>query len=79
MKHTIDTTAKQEAALTSLAGKLNASQNTTLTNLEYLTQVVTGILDEEVERLDEDDLKAITVKLRAATKAKRDQVKALLP
>lgn len=79
MKHTVDTTVKQEAALTSLADKYNASQKTKLTPTEYLSAVVSGLLNEELTRLDEDDLSAMTAKLRAASKAKRDQVKALLP
>lgn len=79
MKHSIDTTAKQEAGLVSLTDKYNASQKTPLTPTEYLSLVVLGLLNEEVARVDADDIKAITVKLREASKAKRDQVKALLP
>ena len=79
MKHTIDTTAKQEAGLVSLTDKYNASQKTPLTPTEYLSTVVLGLLNEEVAQVDADDIKAITVKLREASKAKRDQVKALLP
>mgnify|MGYP003489016134 FL=1 len=79
MKHSIDTTAKQEAGLVSLTDKYNASQKTPLTPTEYLSTVVLGLLNEEVAQVDADDIKAITVKLREASKAKRDQVKALLP
>ena len=79
MKHSIDTTAKQEAGLVSLTDKYNASQKTPLTPTEYLSLVVLGILNEEVARVDEDDIRAITTKLREASKAKRDQVKAILP
>ena len=79
MKHSIDTTAKQEAGLVSLTDKYNASQKTPLTPTEYLSLVVLGLLNEEVARLDEDEIKPLTAKLRAATKTKRDQVKAILP
>lgn len=79
MKHEITTTAKQEAGLVSLTDKYNASQKTPLTPTEYLSIVVLGLLNEEVARVNEDDLSTITVKLREASKAKRDQVKAILP
>jgi hypothetical protein len=79
MKHTIDTTAKQEAGLASLTEKYNATQKTPLSSTEYLSLVTLGLLNEELSRMDDEDIKAITTKLREASKTKRDQVKALLP
>jgi hypothetical protein len=79
MKHAIDITAKQEVGLKSLADKYNSAQKTALTPTEYLSLITLSIIDEEVSRMDDDEVKALAAKFREASKTKRDQVKAILP
>lgn len=79
MKHTITTTAQQEAGLTSLTDTYNEQQKTALTTTEFLTLMALSPINGELARLDEDEVKDLSAKFRAANKTKRDQVKALLP
>lgn len=78
MKHTITTTAEQEAGLASLAAKHNASASTALTNVEYLDLFVGNILNQEAAILSDAEIQDVAAKFKAANKTKRDQVKTLL-
>lgn len=78
MKHSITTTAEQEAGLASLTTKHNAAAKTALTNDEFLDLFVGNTLDQEVALLSGAEIQEVTAKFKAASKAKRDQVKALL-
>lgn len=79
MKHTITTTAQQEAGLTSLTDTYNEQQKTALTTTEFLTLMALSPINGELARLDEDEVKDLSAKFRAANKTKRAQVKAILP
>lgn len=79
MKHTINTTTQQEVGLKSLADAYNAQQKAALTTTEYLTLIALSPVNEEVSRMDEREVADLAAKFKAASKTKRDQVKAILP
>lgn len=79
MKHTINTTTQQEVGLKSLTDIYNEQQKTALTTTEFLALMALSPINGELARLDEDEVKDLSAKFRAANKTKRDQVKSILP